>query len=141
MMKIKFDMRLMKFMSLFQNITHSKIKDCIDDGEKLVFIVEQGELFRALGKNAANLKRLENKLKKKVRIIEFSPNKLSFIKKAIAPLKVEDIEEDEETGVITLKSNDTKTKGLLIGRAAKNLRNLEDLARRYFSDITEIKVS
>lgn len=138
MIKIKFDANLIKFMSLFQSLTRSKLKDCIDDGEKLVFIVEPGELFKALGKNASNLKRLENKFKKKVRIIEFHSEKLTFISKAIAPLKVDDIEEKD--GIVTLKSSDTKTKGLLIGRAAKNLRNLESVVQRYFPDVKEIKV-
>jgi len=140
MIKIKFDLNLIKSMSLFQSITKSKLKDCIEEPEKLIFVVDPGQLFRALGKNAINIKTLELKFKKKVRIIEFHPEKLTFISKAIAPLKVDDIEESEN-GIITLKSSDTKTKGLLIGRAAKNLRNLESTIQRYFPDVKEIKVA
>lgn len=140
MMRIKYDINLMKFMSLFQSFTRTRLKDCINEGERLIFVVEPGELFKALGKNASNIKRLENTLKKKVRIIEFDPDKLIFIQKAIAPLKVSDIEEDPERGIITLKSSDTQVKGLIIGRAAKNLRNLESVVQRYFPDVKEIKV-
>ncbi|MBU0536307.1 MAG: NusA-like transcription termination signal-binding factor [Nanoarchaeota archaeon] len=140
MKKIKYDISLMKFMSLFENITHARVKDCFIDEKlnSLVFIVQPGEIGKALGKNAVNIRILESKLNKKVRVIEFNPEKLEFIRNMVMPLRVNDVTEDED-GIITLIGPDTKTKGLLIGRNAQNLRNLESNLRRYF-DVKEIKV-
>ena len=128
----------MKFMSLFGSMTGTDPKDCFDMDSVLFFVVKPGDLWKALGKQASNLKRLEQVLKKKIRIIEFAEEKLEFIQKAVLPLKISDITENEE-GIVTIKGPDTKTKGLLIGRNAKNLRNLENIIRRYF-EVKEIKV-
>jgi len=97
-----------------------------------------GEMGKALGKRAENMKTLERKLQKKIRVVEFNPDKLEFIKNMIMPLKVSGISEDE-MGVVTIAGPDPKTKGLLIGRNAQNLRNLEANVRRYF-EVKEIRV-
>ncbi len=136
-MKIKYDLSLMKFMSLFESLTHAQIKDCFMD-EKfncLTFVVQPGQIGKALGKKAVNVKKLEQKLMKKIRIIEFHPDKLQFIRNMVMPLRITDITEDEN-GIVTITGQDTKTKGLLIGR---NLRNLESNVRRYY-EVKEIKV-
>ena len=130
---------MLQSMALFEKMTRSKLKDFFFDKvqNRLVFIVLPGELWRALGPKGANVKKLENKLNRKIKIVEFNPDRLQFIRNMVFPLKVIDIKEEE--GVVTLVGEDTKTKGLLIGRNAANLRNLEENVRRFF-EINEIKV-
>ena len=135
--KITFDTELLKLMALFENITHSQLKDCFFDREKLVFLVDEGEMGKALGKNKMNIVKLEKMLKRKVKIVEFNPNRLQFITNYLAPLRVTDIR--EEDGIVTVTGADTKTKGLIIGIKAQNLRNLEKIAGKYFT-VQEIKV-
>jgi N utilization substance protein A len=136
--KIIFDTDLLKIMALFENVTHSKLKDSFFDREKLVFLVDDGELEKALGKNKTNVVKLEKMLNRKIKIVEFSPDRMTFIKNYLAPLKVVDIKE-EEGDLITITGPDTKTKGLMIGIKAQNLRNLEKITGKYFP-IKEIKV-
>lgn len=136
--KITYDANTLGVMKLFENITRAKIKDCIIDAEKITFVVLPGELKTGLGKNAANIKKLAEKFGKKIRIVEFKDSMLELIKSFINPLKVDAIHEEEN--VVILESTDTKTKGLIIGRAAKNLRALEENIKRYFPDLKEIKV-
>ena len=140
-MKIKYDLSLMKFIALFERITGAKVKDCFQDDvlQRLTFVVQPGQIRKAIGKQGANIKKLEAKLKKRLRVVEFDPDKITFIQHMILPLKVKDIEEPED-GVIVLHDDDMKTKGLLIGRNAANLRNLEKNCQRYFKDVKEIKV-
>ncbi len=135
--KITFDTDILKFMALFEKITHSKIKDCFFDREKLVFLVEKGEMGKALGKNKTNIVNLEKMLKRKIKIVEFNDNRLQFITNYLAPLKIVDIKEEDE--IVTITGVDTKTKGLIIGIKAQNLRNLEKIIRKYFQ-VEEIKV-
>lgn len=136
MMKIKYDINLMKFISLFETLSGAKVKDCIS-GEPLIFVVEQGEIAKAIGKNASTLHRIENVLKKKVKIVEFNDDVTLFVKNLISPLKVSDIK--EENKIITIRDSDTKTKGILIGRDSKNLNKYKDIVSRYF-DIADILV-
>ena len=139
-MKIKDDITLMKFISLFEYVTYAKVKDCFIDkqmGDLLTFVVQPGQMGKAVGKGAVNVKNIEQKLKRKIRVIEYHPELVGLIKNMIMPLKADRVEHLD--GVVTIRSNDTKIKGLLIGRNAANLRNLEENVRRYF-EVKEIKV-
>lgn len=135
--KVVFDVNVLNTMKLFDRITHASLKDCIIEEERIIFVVNEGELGKALGKQAVNVKRLFETLKKKIKIVEFNSDKLKFISNFIHPLKVDNI--SEKDGIVILESHDTKTKGLLIGRAAQNLRKLEEYVRRYY-DVKEIKI-
>ncbi|MBW2963881.1 NusA-like transcription termination signal-binding factor [Candidatus Woesearchaeota archaeon] len=140
MAKIIIDEETMKKMALFEAVTKAKVKDFFDDPvqERLVFIVLPGELWKALGKKGANVKRLEEKFKRKIKIVEYSEDLLTFIKNMAMPLRISDVTEDE--GIVTIRHEDMQTKGLLIGKNARNLRNMEKNIQRYFSDLKEIKV-
>ncbi|MEK6886383.1 MAG: NusA-like transcription termination signal-binding factor [Nanoarchaeota archaeon] len=135
--KVVFDINTLNLMRTFDNVTRAKLKDCIVEEDRIVFIVSENELSKAIGKNAANVKRLFEILKKKIKIVEFNPELIKLIKNFIHPLKVDSI--TEENGIVVIESSDSKTKGLLIGRAASNLRKLEEYIRRYI-DVKEIKV-
>lgn len=138
MKRIKFDVNAIKFMSLFETLTRAKPKDCFFDANKqLVFVTEQGNLAKAVGKHGANVKKLERTLKRKIKIVEFNPDVLRFVSSLIAPVKAKEIRMEEKKIIII--PTDLKTRGLLIGKNAKNLRNFENITKKYF-DITEIKV-
>lgn len=138
MIKIKYDLNLMKFMSFFESLTNTKLKDCfIDNNSLLVFVVEENQIAKAIGKKGVNVKRIKEKLNRKIKIVEFNPHLETFVANLINPLKAKEIKINDK--VITIVGPDTKTKGLLIGRSGQNLRNYEEIVKRYF-DINEIKV-
>ena len=126
-------------MTYFERLTKAKVKDCFEDSnENLIFVVQDGEIGKALGKNCKTVLKLKEKLpNKKVKIVEYSSNLIKFIKNLIFPYKVQEINQEDDT--IKLKSDDMKTKGLLIGKNGRNLRNYEGIVNRYFK-IKEIKV-
>ncbi len=138
--KIIYDEDTLKKMGLFEAITRAKLKDFFDDPvqERLVFIVQPGNLWTALGKKGFNAKKLEEKFNRKIKIVEFDPDLITFVKNMVRPLKVDDVTMDDEE-IITIRHEDLHTKGLLIGKNARNLRNLETNIRRYF-EVKEIKV-
>ena len=127
----------MKFISMFESMTHASVKDCIDQGGKLVFIVKEGDIGKAIGKGGANIKRLEKSLNKKIKIVEYSEELLRFVQNVVAPCKVSDISEEEN--IVTITPADNKNRELLIGRSAVNLRGFEAIVQRYF-EVKEIKV-
>ena len=136
MSRIKYDITVMNYIKLFENLTHAKLRDCIS-GEQLMFVVEENEIGKAIGKNGSNVHRLEGMLKKKIKIVEFNPDVKQFIRNFVMPLQVKDVNEEE--GVINIVGGDTKTKGLLIGRDRKNLENLKEVVSRYFK-VEDIRV-
>lgn len=137
MLKIKFDINLMKTISLFENITKASVKDCIEQGERLVFIVKQGDMSKAIGPKGQNIHKLEGMLKKKIKIVEYSDDLIEFVKNVVSPIKPDEVA--EEDGIINIIPADSNSRGLLIGREAINLRGFENIVKRYFP-ITEMKV-
>jgi|TARA_B100001964_G_C14233516_1_gene601263 N utilization substance protein A len=135
--KIKYDINIMKYMSLFESLTGARVKDCIvNDG--IFFIVHENEMGKAIGKKGSNLKRVENTLKKKIKLAEFSSDLVQFVQNLIYPIKAKEIKEEED-GTVTIYIDDRKTKGMLIGRDRHNINSIADTVKRHF-DVNEIKV-
>lgn len=136
MNRIKLDSDLMKLITLFESVTGARVKDCIAN-EKLIFIIEEGEMGKAIGKSGINIKRMENMTKKKIKLAEFSSNVSQFVKNFVYPIEASNIE--EENGIVTIHGKDTGTKAMLIGRERQNIIHLSKIVKRYF-DVKEIKV-
>jgi N utilization substance protein A len=137
-MKITYDANSMKLMSMFENMTGAKVKDCFENKGAVVFVVEEGDIGKALGKKASNVRRMEGLLKKRIRIIESNPDIIRFVSNVIMPNRAKDITYNE--GIITIVPEDSQSRGYLIGRAAEVLRNNESIVQRYFSEVKEMKV-
>ena len=129
-------------------MTGAKVKDCIANdrharlardslANSLIFIMEENEMGKAIGKNGINIKRTENNLKKKIKLVEFNNDVLQFVKNMIYPIDVLKVEDDN--GTLTIHGKDTGTKAMLIGRERQNINHLSDIVKRYF-DVKEIKI-
>ena len=139
MSKITYNADLLKIMSLFEKITRTRIKDCfIDNNDLMTFVVPDFQIGKAVGKNAVNVKKLENLLKRKIKIVAFNPSVVQFVKNLIYPVKAK---VDEQNNIITIKANDTKSRAFLIGRNKINLKNNLKITKKYFKQIEDIKVT
>ena len=138
MQKIKYDNTLLKLMSFFETITKAKLKDCfVDQNDLLVFVVEPAQFGLAVGRQGANAKRIEAELKRKIKIVEFSDDLVAFVAGLIQPSKAREIK--SEGGTVTITPDSSETRGYIIGRAGRNLRNYESIIRRYFQ-VKELRV-
>jgi len=138
MSKIIYNAQNLKTMSLFEKITRTRVKDHFtDDNGIMTFVVQDVDLGKAVGKKAANVKKLEKMLKRKIKILGFNPSPVKFAQNLIYPFKADiDIQDD----AIIMKSDDTKTKAFLIGRNQSNLKNNLNIIKKYFKQIKAIKV-
>ena len=135
--RIKLGADEIKFISMFESLTHSQIRDCIIRKEEIVFVVAEGDIGKAIGKAGKNIKQLEKVLKKRVKVVEYSPDLIRFINSLVSPLKLQEVAVEGDT--VYMVPSDNVTRGLLIGRGAENLRGFEAIAKRYFP-IKEIRV-
>ena len=136
--KTVYDVELIKIINLFEQITHARVKDAFYMKDTLTFVVYEGDMFKALGKNLEHLHRIETMLKRKIKIVEFNSDLIRFIANLLYPYKVQEIKEDRH--IVTITDPDMKTKGLIIGAKAQNLRAYESIVKKYF-DVEEIKVN
>ena len=137
MARIKYSSDLMKYISLFESVTGAKVRDCIVN-EDVIFVVHENEMGRAIGKQGSNIKRIEGILKKKIRLVESSNDVSQFVQNLIYPIRAKEIK--EEDGLVTIYGNDTKTRGMLIGRDKHKINSINDIVKRYFK-IKEVKVA
>ena len=126
----------MRYISLFESLTGAKVKDCVVN-DIILFIIHENEMGKAIGKHGSNIKRVENTLKKKIKLTEFNDDVSQFVQNLIYPLKAKEIKEEDE--IVTIYGDDRKTKGLLIGRDRHNISFVNDIVKRYFK-IEEVKV-
>ena len=136
MNRIKYDSELIRLMTFFESMTGAKVKDCISD-DKLIFIVEENNMGKAIGKGGANIKKLESALKRKIKLAEFSDDALQFVRNLVYPADVAEIKNDG--GFITVKGRDSGTRAMLIGREKQNINSINAIVKRFF-DIKEIKI-
>lgn len=136
MNKIKLDSDSLKLITFFESMTGAKIKDCISN-EKLILIVDENDMAKAIGKNGSNIKKVESRLKKKIKLVEFSSDVSQFVRNITYPAEVLEIEQKD--GAIIVHGKDASSKAMLIGREHQNINNLTNIVKRYF-DVKEIRV-
>lgn len=136
--KIVYDTGAMQVMAHFEQMTRAKLKDCIIGEQQVFFVVEQGDVGKAIGPRGANIRRLEEAMKKKIKMVEFAPELVSFIKNLVYPIDVKEVREQDD-GIVVIMPPDLKARGLLIGRNAQTLRAYESVVKRFFS-IKELRI-
>lgn len=135
MERVKLDQEVLGLSSLMERLTGARVKDCFREQDMVYFVVAPGELGKAVGKGGIHVKRVQQELGKKIRIIEFSPSIHEFVRNIIYPLQVEKIIEEDS---IILQESNRRTKSLLIGREGRNLKLINRAVRRFFNK--EVKV-
>lgn len=137
-MSVVIDNDLLQTINLVEKMTHCRIDRCVPKEDKLLFVVEKGGARKIVGPDGQTLKKLESQLGKRLKIIEKNEDKEQFIRNAFLPLRISSYAEAD--GIVTIGGADEKTKGLMIGAKAHNLRFLEKIVQAYFPDVREIKV-
>lgn len=84
MTEIKLTSDELRLMSLFQSITSATTRDCIVDDkmDRVIFVVNKGQMGLAIGKGGSTIKQLQNMVAKKIELVEFSEDPVEFIRNA-----------------------------------------------------------
>lgn len=135
---MKYDTKLIGLITVFENTTRAKVKDAfLDKRDVLVFIVEEGDGGKAIGRMGSTVRRVSSMMKRRIRIIEFNNDVLEFVKNIIDPIK--DVTLTREGDIVSIKAKDTQTKGLLVGRERSNINETNVITKKFFK--VEVKIS
>ena len=134
--KIKLTPDEFRLISLFQSITTASARDCVVDDkmERVIFVVNKGQMGLAIGKGGATIKQLQNVVAKKVELVEYSDEASDFIRnilnsEMVKEVKINERSDGSKQAVVFV---DPKRKGVVVGREGRNAEKARLLAKRYF---------
>jgi N utilization substance protein A len=123
----------MKYISLFENVTRARVKDCIVKQDKLIFVVPKNHVILALGKHGENLKRLKDLFKRNIDIIGFSDQLEIFVKNVFHNFKIQNIQiEKRDDKQFVYVNVELREKGKIIGKEGQNLKLAREIVNRHF---------
>ena len=133
---IKLTTDQIRLISLFQNVTKTTARDCLDDEKqnKIIFVVNEGKMGLAIGKGGSNIKSLQNILKRHVELIEYFDDPIKFLKNIFNPKLLNEVKLDtkQDGSLHATVIVDQGKKGLVVGREGRNAEKARLFAKRYF---------
>jgi transcription termination/antitermination protein NusA len=102
--------------------------------DRVIFVVNKGQMGLAIGKGGSTIKQLQNMVAKKIELVEFSDDPAEFVRNMLNADMVNDVRISERSdgtkqAVVTV---DPRKKGAVVGREGRNAEKARLLARRYF---------
>lgn len=132
MVEIKLDADTLRTFAMFERMTGAELKDVMEEEDRIVFVVVEGQVGRALGKGAVNLKRLRETLQKEIVLIGHASDREQFLKNVFHRFKVEGVEwEDRNGDVIAHVKIPQEEKGKAIGKGGRNIQLARVLLKRH----------
>jgi len=126
-------MQDLRYLNLFEKITKVKTRHCFNYNEMIVFAIPKKLISKALGKNAENLRKISQIVKRKIRIVALPTgieDAKGFFLKIVDPVAFKELEVKDDEIVITAGSS---SKAALIGRNKRRLLELQKIAEGFFN--------
>lgn len=138
-----FDLKLgteqIQLMNTLDLVAKVNARDCVVQGDSVIFMVPELQMSQAIGKNGSNVKIMTQKLRKRVELFEYTEKAEKFFEKAFYNAKLEGVEVKAlgESKVAFVKA-DAANKKILLGNMGR-LRKIKELANRNYS-IDEVRI-
>ncbi|KZX10466.1 NusA-like transcription termination signal-binding factor [Methanobrevibacter curvatus] len=133
-MSIKFNANEIRYIALFESMTGAMVKDCIinEENGKIIFVVKNGDMGLAIGRQGETVKKVQNAVDKGVEVVEFSEDITKFIENLIAPAKVSNVKVLQKASgeTIATVTADNQNKRIAIGKNGQNIEQAKLIAKR-----------
>ena len=124
-----FDTETIRLITLFENVTGATVKDCIFNGNTIYYVIDEGKVGIAIGKNGASVKHVEKLVGKTIKLFEFSNDIIKFVKNLVPEASEVKIRNGDEGTVVEIHV-EKKNRAVVIGRDGKNLKLFKELLQR-----------
>ena len=126
------DMQDMRHLNLFGKITQVRTRFCFNYNNLIIFWVPKNLVSRAIGENGRNIKRINEILSKKVKVVS-KPEGIHeikrFVEAIVSPVTFKDLEVKDNEIILTAGF---QSKAALIGRNRRRLHELQKILKDYF---------
>lgn len=127
----------LKYMQIFESLTSARARDCVIDYEKnrILFLVEKGDMGLAIGRNGVNIKRINKLLGKTVEVVEAAEDPEGLIRNSLLPAQVQAVKLSKtiDGRTIAYVTVNPKDKGVAIGKDGSKIARARILAKRHFN--------
>jgi N utilization substance protein A len=132
MAEITLSNETVQYINLASMHSGASIRDCVVEDDRVVFVVEKGQLGIAIGSKAKNLEKLRSLFKKSVKFVEFDEDKVRFVSNLCKPYEVTkvNLEGNDDASVVRIEVN-SRDKSKLIGKGGRNINMIRKLAQRH----------
>ncbi|MCE4599884.1 MAG: NusA-like transcription termination signal-binding factor [Desulfurococcales archaeon] len=126
----------LRYLSVFQNFTEAVAYRCIidEEGNRLIFLVNKGDLGKAIGKAGKNVKMLSKIFNKSIEIVEYSDDIDGMVKNLFSGVKILGIDVvtrgGEKQVIVKVAEED---KGKAIGREGRNIKRARLVLSKLFN--------
>ena len=132
MAEITLSNETVQYINMASKYSKARIMDCIVEEERVVFVVEKGQLGMAIGIKAKNLEKMRTVFRKNVKFVEFDEDKEKFVYNLCKPYKVNKVIIEESNGLFVARIEvDQSDKSKLIGRNGRNINMIRKIAQRH----------
>jgi len=130
---IKITFEEMQYIARFEDITSAKVLDCIVESDRIINVIQQGEMGLAIGKGGENISRAKKAIDKPIELVEYADDPCDFIKNIFGTvISVKTITFSETDGrKVAFVEVSAKDKGLAIGKNGKNISKVKLLLQRH----------
>ena len=132
------DLQTIRYINLLDNASRVKTRKCFVYNNTIIFAVPSFLVSKAIGPNAINIKAIQDKLGKRVKVISEASgikDAQNFISDIVAPVRFKSIEIKD--GLFILNAG-MQSKAALIGRNRKREEELSQIIKDTFG--MELKI-
>lgn len=113
-----------------QRTAGAKAVDVVEDERSVVFIVQEGDIGKAIGKGGSTLMRLREAFKpRNVEVIEDAADWRTMVEKTLRGAVIRNMSQEDNKIVISV---DSQTRGIAIGKGGSNIKKLKAALKRKF---------
>ena len=128
------DMQLMRYINLFARTTNVQTTKVFTYNNQIIFAVPKDKVSIAIGKGAVNVKKLNDILRKKIKVVAMPPLDDSkgigqFVGDVVSPVEFNKIDIKNDSAVIVAGR---ESKAALIGRGRQREKELADVLKNFF---------
>lgn len=141
-MAVTIDMQLMRYINLFARTTGVETTKVFTYNNQIIFAVPKRQVSVAIGRGAVNVKRLNEILRKKIKIVampavDSNEGIGKFIEDVVAPIEFNKVEVKENSVVVNAGR---QSKAALIGRGRQREKELGEVLKNFFH-ITKLRIA
>jgi N utilization substance protein A len=119
---------------LFEDETGATVRDCVVDDtyDRVIFLVETGQMGRAIGSGGEQVRRVEERLGRTIKLVEDADTPEDLVANALEPAAVYNVTVSENGDRVAYVEVASEDRGAAIGADGRNIDAARTLAARHF---------